>query len=219
MNEAILDAIIRSRPTVLEVLEDRGFDTTAFQNELPTDLIAKASPALLNEIELELLRIQVPSKNKDSTQKAHVLYWMGMIRLKLNDKEKFDKLIPEEMSPEDQILILLNEGGETLNDTFHSVAAHRWVTKKQCISFFEIRSLFSNPKNHILVPPHIRVPPEEVEDLLKKIRVKSKLELPHIRYHVDMQARILGLVPSDIVKIVRSSPTIGEYIMYRICVP
>ena len=219
MNEAILDAIIRSREVVREVLEDRGFDTTAIQHELPTDLITKASPSLLNDIELELLRIQVPSKNKDSTQKAHVLYWMGLVRPKLNDKEKFDKLLPEGISPEDQIIILLNEGGETLNDTFHAVASNRWITKKQCISFFEIRSLFSNPKNHILVPPHIRVPPEEVEDLLKKIRVKSKLELPHIRYHIDMQARIIGLVPSEIVKIIRSSPTIGEYIMYRICVP
>lgn len=219
MNEAILEAIIRSRPIVLEILEDRGFDTTAFQNEHPSDLISKTSPSLLNEIEAELLRIQVSSKKKESTQKAHVLYWVGVVRHKLNDKEKFEKLIPEGISPEDQIIILLNEGGEILNEAFHSIASHQWLIKKQSISFFEIRSLFSNPKKHIMVPPHIPVPPEEVEDLLKKIRVKSKLELPHIRYHVDMQARILGLVPLDIVKIVRPSVSVGEYIEYRICVP
>jgi len=34
-----------------------------------------------------------------------------------------------------------------------------------------------------------------------------------------MQARILGLIPGDVVKITRSSPSSGEYIMYRICSP
>ena len=53
MNEAILDAIIRSREIVREVLEDRGFDTTAIQHELPTDLITKASPSLLNDIDVD----------------------------------------------------------------------------------------------------------------------------------------------------------------------
>jgi DNA-directed RNA polymerase subunit H (RpoH/RPB5) len=45
------------------------------------------------------------------------------------------------------------------------------------------------------------------------------MELPHIKYHFDMQARILGLLPGEIVEIKRPSPTIGEYPMYRICTP
>jgi DNA-directed RNA polymerase subunit H (RpoH/RPB5) len=34
-----------------------------------------------------------------------------------------------------------------------------------------------------------------------------------------MVARILGLLPGDIVKILRPSPSAGEYISYRICSP
>jgi DNA-directed RNA polymerase subunit H (RpoH/RPB5) len=213
MKEA-LDKIIRSRPIVLEVLETRGFDTTPFQNELPTDLITKASAPLKDEIELDLLRIQVSTKTAD--EKAHVLYWMGVIRHKLNDKEKFDKLLPEEIGENDQIIVLLNE---PLHKNFHETAIRQWAVKKQRVSFFDIRQLIFNPSKHSMVPLHRKVLPEEVDPLLERLLVKSKMELPHIKYHFDMQARILGLLPGEIVEIKRPSPTIGEYLMYRICTP
>lgn len=211
MKEA-LDKILRSRSIVLEVLHDRGFDTTPFEHELPKDLITKAGAPLLNEIELELLRIQV----SDGKDKAHVLYWMGAVRHKLNDKEKFEKLLPEGINENDQIIILLNE---PLHEAFHMMAVRRWVHKKERISFFDIRQLMSNPAHHIMVPLHRKVPPEEAISLLETLLVKSKMELPHIKYHIDIQARILGLVPGDIVEITRASPTIGEYKVYRICSP
>ena len=211
--ETAIDKIIRSRPTILQILEDRGFDTKLFQNELPTDLIAKSSAPLLNEIELELLRVQVPAKT--GTEKGHILYWMGgSVRPKLNDKEKFEKLLPEGIEENDQIIILLNE---PLHEAFHMMAVRRWAHKKERVSFFDIRQVISNPKDHSMVPPHRKVLPEEMDPLLEKLLVKSKLELPHIKYHLDMQARILGLLPGEIVEIIRASPTIGEYKVYRIC--
>ena len=209
-----LNNILRSRPIVLEVLRDRGFDTTPFEHELPKDLIAKAGAPLLNEIELELLRIQVSSK--DGKDKAHVLYWMGVVRHKLNDKEKFEKLLPEGIAENDQIIILLNE---PLHEAFHAMAIRRWVHKKEQVSFFDIRQLMSNPIHHSMVPPHRKITSDEMEPLLETLLVKSKMELPHIKYHIDIQARILGLVPGDIVEITRPSSTVGEYKVYRICSP
>jgi len=214
MNHEVIDAIIRSRPVVLEVLEDRGFDTKAFQNELPSDLITKSGIALFNLIEAELLRIQVPAKKGDA--RAHVLYWMGSVKLKLNDKEKFEKLLPPDLiRPGDHLLILLNE---PYHETFDRTAVRHLGSTKERLSFFHIRQLITNPSRHILVPHHERVPSEEVEAILKRLLVKSKSELPHIKYHIDIQARLLGLVPGEIVKITRPSPTVGEYIIYRICV-
>jgi len=209
-----LNNILRSRSTVLEVLRDRGFDTTSFEHELPKDLITKAGAPLLNEIELELLRIQVSSK--DGKDKAHVLYWMGVVRHKLNDKEKFEKLLPEGIAENDQIIILLNE---PLHEAFHAMAIRRWTHKKERVSFFDIRQLMSNPIHHSMVPPHRKITSDEMDPLLETLLVKSKMELPHIKYHIDIQARILGLVPGDIVEITRPSSTVGEYKVYRICSP
>jgi DNA-directed RNA polymerase subunit H (RpoH/RPB5) len=211
MKEA-LHKIVGSRPHLLEMLELRGFDTKPFQNELPTDLIAKAGTPLLNEIELDLLRIDVSSKADDTH--ARVFYWMGVARHKLNDKEKFDKLLPEDVKDTDQIIVLLNE---PLHKNFHDTALRQWAQKKRSVSFFDIRHLMSNPRDHTMVPPHRKMTPEEVEELFKTLLVKSKSELPHIKYHADAQARILGLLPGEIVEITRPSPTIGDYKVYRIC--
>ena len=215
MNDETVDAIVRSRPVILEVLQERGFDTNEYKDELPADLIAKLIPTLLNEVEAELLRIQVPAIKGDA--KAHVLYWMGSAKLKLSDKDKFEKLLPPDLiRPGDSLIILLNE---PVHEAFHKMAVRRLGPTKERLSFFYIRQLITNPRRHILVPHHEQVPSEEVEDLLKKLLVKSRSELPYIKYHLDMQARLLGVVPGDIVKITRGSSTTGEYILYRICVP
>ncbi len=50
--DEVLDLLIRSRPTVLEILENRGFDVSSYKDESPDDLITKSSTALRNEIEL-----------------------------------------------------------------------------------------------------------------------------------------------------------------------
>jgi DNA-directed RNA polymerase subunit H (RpoH/RPB5) len=213
MQEAI-DKVIQSRPIVLEIIRDRGFDTTPFENELPKDLIAKAGAPLLNETELELLRIQVSSKT--GTEKAYVLYWMEVVRHKLNDKEKYERLLPEGIGENDQIIIIVNE---PLNEAFHTLVIRRWAYKKERVSFFMISQLMSNPSRHSMVPHHRKVLPDEITPLLEKLLVKTKMELPHIKYHIDMQARIIGLVPGDIVEITRPSVTIGEYKVYRICSP
>ena len=55
--------------------------------------------------------------------------------------------------------------------------------------------------------------------ILADNKIKSKANLPLIKYHEDMIARILALTPGDIVKITRPSPSAGEYISYRVCVP
>jgi DNA-directed RNA polymerase subunit H (RpoH/RPB5) len=87
------------------------------------------------------------------------------------------------------------------------------------MSFFDARTLVSNPLKHSLVPLHERIPEEEHADLLKKYNIQSKANLPMIKFHEDMIARIMGLVPGDIVKITRPSPASGTYDTYRVCMP
>jgi DNA-directed RNA polymerase subunit H (RpoH/RPB5) len=47
----------------------------------------------------------------------------------------------------------------------------------------------------------------------------KKTQFPLNVFHQDIQARILGLVPGDIVKITRPSPSAGYYVEYRVCAP
>ena len=54
---------------------------------------------------------------------------------------------------------------------------------------------------------------------MKTLYITTKYQFPLIRYHEDPISRVIGAVPGDILKITRPSPTAGEYIVYRVCVP
>lgn len=131
------------------------------------------------------------------------------------DMSLIDKVDPSTT----EVIVLLTADNYPLSDSFHSKALILWNTKKFRISFFLIDNLVNNPGEHVLVPKHERVPLKEQEELLKQVYAQKKQQLPWIVFHLDMQARILGLVPGDIVKITRPSPSAGYYTEYRVCAP
>jgi DNA-directed RNA polymerase subunit H (RpoH/RPB5) len=81
---------------------------------------------------------------------------------------------------------------------------------------FEARELVFNVTHHHLVPKHEVLGSDEEADLLKRMSLKSKAQLPHI-VRGDAVARYLGVKPGQVCKITRPSPTAGTYIMYRVC--
>ncbi len=85
------------------------------------------------------------------------------------------------------------------------------------IQVFDIKELQYNISRHVLVPKHELISDEqEVKDIINKYSLKSKFQLPHI-LKTDPMSKYLGLRSGDIVKIIRTSPTAGEYITYRCC--
>ncbi|NBO59967.1 MAG: DNA-directed RNA polymerase subunit H [Flavobacteriia bacterium] len=97
---------------------------------------------------------------------------------------------------------------------YHSASYEQLTSKKLRIFFFRVANLVIHPSDHVLVPKHEKLAEEDIP-----FPKTERAKLPLIRYHEDMQARILGLVPRDIVKITRPSPSSGVYTMYRICSP
>jgi DNA-directed RNA polymerase I, II, and III subunit RPABC1 len=108
---------------------------------------------------------------------------------------------------------------EQIGDSVNIAAWNQWSTKKLRITFFDAHTLVSNPLEHVAVPKHELVPESLHAELLKKYNLKTKMNLPMIKFHEDIIGRIIGLVPGDIVKITRPSSSAGEYIIYRVCVP
>ena len=100
---------------------------------------------------------------------------------------------------------------------FHLAAVKAWTAQKARLSFFPLKNIISNPSKHSFVPPHRKLSDEERDVLMKSLHLKSRFELPHIKFHFDMQARVLGLVVGDVVEIRRPSETCGEYTYYRVC--
>jgi DNA-directed RNA polymerase subunit H (RpoH/RPB5) len=155
--------------------------------------------------------------SKEGAQKCLIVTTLLKIKQKL--AAFTNKLIdPEEsgFDPATTELIVLTL--EPIAPNFHAMAFDCWNRKQTRVRYFQVAAIINNPLKHILVPPHEKVPKEEETALLKKLYAK-KSQFPLIRFHEDPIARILGLMPGDIVKITRPSPTAGVYEFYRVCVP
>jgi DNA-directed RNA polymerase subunit H (RpoH/RPB5) len=76
-----------------------------------------------------------------------------------------------------------------------------------------------NPTKHVYVPKHTRVSSDALPALKKELNLTSLNRLPFIKYHIDIQARWLGLTPGEVIQIIRPSITAGETDVYRLCVP
>lgn len=209
------DHLYRSRRTLLRILADRGYNTKPFENFGPQEIEAMAI-ASGDALRMDLER---PKPADSNITKCRVVYSLTKLKSRLGtflngltEKEKGTDYV--EPATTEVIVMLAAPEGEAVADMFHSAAFEQYSTKGLRISFFRIANLVIHPSEHVLVPKHEKLSEEEIP-----FPKAERHKLPFIRFHEDMQARILGLVPRDIVKITRPSPSSGVYTMYRICSP
>jgi len=215
MDSDTLDFIVRTRPTVCEILTNRGYNADGYKGVSSAELESLASNKMALTIVANKVAGSIAPKDR-----AVVFYMVETpIRLSLDKQtnELFGSTVGDLTitSEYTEIIVLHNEPE---HDAFTTQAQRQWAARKAFISFFPIKVLISNPARHVMVPPHRRLSEDEVRETMVRHSLKSKSELPNIKYHLDMQARILGLVPGDIVEIQRSSETAGITTTFRVCV-
>lgn len=177
----------QSLKTIIEMLNDRKYQT-GITPEGVFDLIGN-NP---NYFEFTIDRIKVvyylPSKFK----------WVDL-------KKSF-----EDEEPYSLYILVVKEKLTQNNIKFIN-------SMKLGIQIFEIKELQFNISKHKLIPKHELISDQnEVNDIIQKYNVKTKFQLPII-LKTDPMAKYLNLKNGDIIKIVRVSPTAGEYISYRCC--
>lgn len=213
------DILVRSRTTILEMLDDRGYDVSKYKKVTGSDLL-KMLPTDKNPDSLMMDVLH----NTDPERRAIVVYMSQTIKNSVttyvkrwveNDHTMGDKVY--EIKNIEYIVMLIPT--EAVAETFDKAALEAWTTYKFRVQFFNLASLVNNPKKHVFQPKFEFVPPESHKELLKENYCRSKLQFPIIRFHADMMARYMGLVPEDIVKITRPSLSAGEYVLYRTCAP
>jgi len=213
MNYEELDILYRSRKITLEILKENGYDTASYEQFGPWDIeamVAGGQTALTMDL-------KKTAESTEGMQRCLVVYSLQKLKQRLatflgslnNDIEP-----PIDPATTEVIVILL----EDVADVFHAAALNAWVSKKFRIRFFKAHNLLFDPRTHELVPPHTKMPASEHAAFMAENYLK-KQQLAYIKFHEDMIARIMGLVPGDIVKITRPSPASGTYDTYRVCMP
>jgi DNA-directed RNA polymerase subunit H (RpoH/RPB5) len=210
MNYETIDVLYKSRLTLLKILAGRGYNTTPYDKFGPVEvsgMVAAGDGALRMDLER-------PAEGTTRLTRCTVIYSFNRVKTRMNSFLQDTTGEESGFDPETTELIIMVL--EPVVEAFHT-AALSCLAKKIHISFFSAHTLVNNPLDHVLVPKHTLLPSSEHKAFLAANKIKSKENLPIIRFHEDMIARIMGLVPGDIVKITRPSPSAGTYDSYRVC--
>jgi DNA-directed RNA polymerase subunit H (RpoH/RPB5) len=215
MDPETADILIRGRFTILQILEDRGYNTIDYRNISPDQILelaeggSKALNMTVNAYEGE--------PKKAACKYADVIYQIhDRLRTRLGTylRDLYDKTLSKSaMDETHDVIILINE---PYNEAFDKAALQMWQTKKARVTFFHIKQVVVHLGRHELVPPHRKLTPEEAREEIERWRLTQRSQLPLIKHH-DIQSRILGLVPGDMVEILRPSATAGVTRVIRIC--
>ena len=223
LNHELIDILYRSRLTLLDHLDEfGGYDTTRFRKFSPKEIQEMITATTKSAIGAPAFQMDLQKKEgatvaTDEPTKCRVIYAIHRIKHKIL---KFTKEVSIEseasFDPKTTEVIIVTV--EPIAPTFHATAAALWMQESVRIRYFQAAAIVNNPIKHVLVPKHEKVPKDQEEPLLAQLNAK-KTQFPFIRFHEDPIARMIGLLPGDIVKITRPSPTAGECVLYRVCVP
>ena len=217
MEYGLIDTIYRSRVTLLNMLDARGYNTEPYRRFSPAEIEMMIGDDQVGTA----LRMDLVRREGSGPEKCVVVYRFQKQKSKLATlmAEIRDDDVPEEYKivPETtEVIVILNE---PIVDAFHTLAYQQYKLHKLRIRFFEAKRIITDPSSFVIVPKHEKIEEEEARKVMNELYLKAKKQLPIIRFHEDPQARWLGLLPEDVVKITRPSPMAGEYIVYRVCRP
>jgi DNA-directed RNA polymerase subunit H (RpoH/RPB5) len=214
MDFETIDTIYRSRQTLLQILETKGYNIQPYSKFGPFEIELMMTNSMEKTLRMDL---ESETERDGVLPKCRVEYAFH-IKNRINNYLK--KILEDDngdllIDPAETSLIIMTL--EPIGDSFNRAVISAWNTKKIRISFFDANTLVNNPLNHVLVPKHEIFPESKHADFMKANYISSKYTLPIIKFHEDIIGRILGIVPGDIVKITRPSPQAGIYETYRIC--
>lgn len=209
---SLLNKLIKSRETLIEMLNLRNYNFNKYSNstEVELDLMLKSMDKKMN-IEMTPLDMM----DEIDSKKCVVKYILTKTRFS-NLNTFIMELIENEVvkSGDDLIFVVVDKINNL--ELFYNMCDEIYNSDNIFIQIFLLDNLQVNISNHELVPDLKILSVEEKEVVKKKYNVKSMTEFPLI-LKFDPMAKFFGVKNGDLCEITRVSETSGIYKSYRYC--
>ena len=197
-----IDNIYRSRITILDLLEARGYDVTPYRKFSPAEIQIAATAGLA--------ALNIAIKKKDDPSHTCLIMYIA------TNATSFTGLLDKKVAEGHKEIVAMTFVDNL--EKFHLLSAKYYINNNIPVFCFNIPKIVNNPMNHVMVPKHEILEKEKHAELLSKINMTSKKMLPFIT-SADPIIRCIGALPGDIIHIERPSPSAGVYDVYRLVVP
>ena len=194
---SLTSLIYKSRKNILELMEKQGYNINDYSNFSITEVNSMKQN---NQLDILLEKNEV-DPNTNRKNKIYISYYLSKMIRPSNIQEMIDDLfnLEEVLTKEDTLFIIIKDD---MNDTIISELKQIWEKDGIFIVIENIKRLQFNILNHSLVPEHTIINTTEVEEMMKRYNINNKTDLPDIS-RFDPVARVIGLRPGNICKIIR----------------
>lgn len=210
----IISQIYKSRKIVLELMDKQGFDVSGYANFSVSEI-----NAMKQNNQLDMLLETKPEESGEKTfnnNKIYIRYYLSKTIRPANIHEMIDDLfiLTETLKKNDTLYIIIKDN---INETLINELKHIWERDGIFIIIENIKCLQFNILNHTLVPEHLVMTENDVNDIMIRYNITDKSQFPQIS-RFDPVAKAICLRPGQVCKIIRPSKTAIETTYYRFCI-
>ena len=205
-NNRNIISVFKSRNNILEILKTRGYNIENYTGFSVNEISSLVSNNLLDML----------VTNDSTNKKIYIKYFNLDKSIRHNNvHEIVDSLfnIEQVLSTDDELIIIIkDEPNETLQKLQTSIYTHDNIF----VTIINIDRLKFNILNHNLVPKHRVLTNDEKEQVKAQYNIENDNEFPTIS-RFDPVSQVLGIRPTELFEIERSSKTAIKTKFYRIC--
>tara|TARA_B100001769_G_scaffold275296_1_gene276926 strand:+ start:7503 stop:8126 length:624 start_codon:yes stop_codon:yes gene_type:complete len=205
MANSHITSIYNARKNLLEILEERNYDITNYNNFTINEI-----GIMTESNQLDMLLNEKTGKNK-----IYVKFYINKLLKPQNIYDMVEDLFHLENilnKTDDFIIITKDQPNETLIQNIKDI----WMSDNIYISLLGIKHLQFNILKHQLVPPHKKLNENDANEFMNKYNILNVKQIPDISYFSPVSL-VSGFRPGDIIHIKRKSRTSIFTDYYRIC--
>jgi DNA-directed RNA polymerase subunit H (RpoH/RPB5) len=219
--------LYKSRTIILELLAAQNYDITEHTNFSINDIHAMFINNQMDMLVSKKVGAASASAGAETAitpEKAYIKYYLDTKTIRPNILDNIiEDLFTTESEEEtgaplltkrDTLVLILNDEP---NDTIYTKIKFLYDAKGIYIAPISIQRLQFNILEHQLVPPHIVMTDEQIEEMKRKYNIRKLTQLPEIS-QFDSVAICIFLRPGQVCHIIRSSINSVLSDFYRVCV-